>query len=120
MDENIKDILSHLNKNISQETLLKYLNEQLGKEEQHEVEKQLMEDNFDNDAVEGLQSVQNPARLTLIAEALNRDLKKRTQKKRAAIRKRQLQPQWTLYFSIIILLILLVLVYLFLYRHINN
>lgn len=109
--------MSHLNKNIDQDTLLKYLNEQLTKEEQHEVEKQLLEDAFNNDAVEGLQRIDNPMRLTLIAEALNRDLKKRTQKKRTAITKRQLKPQWGLYFSIIILLILIVLVYLVIHKH---
>ncbi|MBO9620654.1 MAG: hypothetical protein J7539_16645 [Niabella sp.] len=120
MTDNLKNILSHLNKNIDQDTLLKYLNDELSKEEQHEVEQQLLEDPFNNDAVEGLQGVDNPLRLTLIAEALNRDLKKRTQKKRAAVAKRQLRPQWWLYFSIIILLILIVLVYLVVHKHAVN
>lgn len=121
MTDKLKNILSGLNKKIDQDTLLKYLNKQLSKEEQHEVEEQLLEDTFNNDAVEGLQSIDNPARLTLIAEALNRDLKERTQRKKAAIAKRQLKPQWPLYFSILILLILIVLVYLLiLHKHITN
>ncbi|WP_300598712.1 hypothetical protein [Niabella sp.] len=115
MAEDLKDILSHLNKNVSQETLLRYLKKELGKEEEHEVERQLLEDAFYNDAAEGLQEVENPERLVLIAEALNRDLRKRTEKKRNARNKRHLQPQWWLYFSILILLILLVLVYLLLH-----
>ncbi|MBZ4190078.1 hypothetical protein [Niabella beijingensis] len=119
MAEDLKDILSHLNKNVSQELLLKYLNNQLGKEEVHELEKQLLDDPFYNDAVEGLQEIDDTARLTLIAEALNRDLKKRTQKKRDARTKRQLQPQWWLYFSILILLLLLVLIYLFIHGRIT-
>ncbi|MCF3109850.1 hypothetical protein LL912_13805 [Niabella sp. CC-SYL272] len=115
MAEDLKDILSHLNKEVSQETLLRYLKKELGREEEHEVERQLLEDPFYNDAVEGLQDVENPERLLLIAEALNRDLKKRTEKKRKERSKRHLQPQWWLYFSILILLILLVLIYLLLH-----
>lgn len=120
MAEDLKDILSHLNKNISQETLLQYLKKQLSKEEQHELEQQLLDDPFFNDAVEGLEEVAHPDRLLLIAEALNQDLKKRTQKKRAARARRQLRPQWWLYFSILILLILLVLVYLILHSSMGN
>lgn len=118
MAEEFKDILSNLNKDTDQETLLKYLNGQLGKDELHEVEKNLLNDDFENDAVEGLQEI-DQAKMQLMVEALNRDLKKRTDKKRRAIEKRSLKPQWWLYFSIIILLIILVLVYLYLHRAIN-
>jgi len=119
MAEELKDILSHLSKNVSQETLLKYLNDQLSQEQRHEVEKQMIDSRFDDDAIEGLQSVADTRRLALIADALNRDLKKRTQKKRRMIANRQLKPQWWLYFSLLILLILLVLIYIFIHTKIN-
>ena len=120
MAEELKDILSNLNNNdTDQETLLKYLNGQLGKEEMHEMEKNLLDNEFESDAVEGLQEM-DQVKMQLMVEALNRDLKKRTAKKRTAISKRTLKPQWWLYFSIIIFLIILVLVYVYLKRSIPN
>lgn len=118
MAEDIKDILNNLSKETDQQTLLKYLNGQLGKEQMHEMEKHLLDDDFDNDAVEGLQEIDR-ARAELMVDALNRDLKKKTEKKRRARDQRKLKPQWWLYFSIIILLIILVLVYLYLHRSMN-
>jgi hypothetical protein len=44
MKENLKDILTHLNPEVDQETLLKYLQGKLSTEEQHEVEKSLIDD----------------------------------------------------------------------------
>lgn len=116
MTENLKDILSHLNKNISQETLLKYLNGQLDAKELHEVEQQLLEDPFDNDAAEGLQGIADTQRILLITDALNRDLKKKTLKKKAFREKQLIRPQWWLYFSILILLLLLAMIYIYIRR----
>ena len=115
MAEDLKDILSNLNHDTDQATLLKYLNGQLSKDEMHEVEKNLLNDEFENDAVEGLQEI-DQAKMQLMVEALNRDLKKRTAKKRLYRQRRNLKPQWWLYFSIIILLIILVLIYFYLHR----
>lgn len=119
MAEDLKNILSNLNKDVDQETLLKYLNHQLDAEELHEVEQQMIDNSFESDAIEGLQQLEDTRRLMLITEALNRDLKKKTQKKRAARAKRNIQPQWWLYISIIIFLILIALIYLYLHKSIN-
>lgn len=115
MAEDLKDILSNLNNSTGQETLLSYLNGRLSKDEIHEVEKNLLNDEFENDAVEGLQEI-NQAKMQLMVEALNRDLKKKLEKKRGAGRKRAIKPQWWLYFSIITLLIIIVLIYLYLHH----
>lgn len=119
MAEDLKDILSNLNKDTDQETLLKYLNGQLGKEELHEVEKNLLDDEFESDAVDGLQEIDR-AKMQSIVEALNRDLKKRTEKKRRKADKKNLKPQWLLYFSLIILLIIVVLIYIYIHRSIHG
>ena len=57
MSDNLKDILSGLNKEVEQEKLLQYINDHLKEDEQHEFEKQMNDDEFMNDAVEGLQQV---------------------------------------------------------------
>ena len=59
MSDDLKDILSNLNKEIEQEKLLEYLNKNLSAAEAHEVEKQMANDEFMNDAVEGLEKFKN-------------------------------------------------------------
>ena len=82
MSDNLKDILSNLNKDIEQEKLLDYLNKKLSAAEAHEVEKQMAEDEFMNDAVEGLENFKNKKDLSLLVDQLNNDLKKQTAKKK--------------------------------------
>ena len=55
MSENLKDILSNLNPDIDQETLLQYLQGKLSPQEQHELEKQILDNEFAADAIDGLQ-----------------------------------------------------------------
>ena len=119
MADELKDILSPSNKDSGQEELLKYLNKQLSAGQQHELEKQLLNDDFENDAVEGLEQIDNKASLELTVNALNRELRKKTANKKKQKEKLQLKPQWWLYFSILILLIILVMIYLYLHRQIN-
>ncbi len=87
MSDDLKDILSNLNKEIEQEKLLDYLNKNLSASEAHEVEKQMADDEFMNDAVEGLEKFKNKKDLVLLVQQLNKDLKKQTQKKKSEKRK---------------------------------
>lgn len=120
MSDELKKILSRPQGELSQELLLKYLNEELSKDEQHTIEQHLLEDEFDNDVVEGLQNFEEKQRLAFIVDGLNRDLKKRTKNKSAQRKRLQLAPQWWLYFSVLILLIIIVLVYMYLHSTINR
>jgi hypothetical protein len=113
MSENLKDILSHLQGTTDQETLLKYLNNQLSEIQKHEVEKLLLQDSFDNEAMEGFLEIKNKEGIELMVDALNRDLKKKLEKQKLTRNKRTLKPQWAVYFSILILLIILVLVFIY-------
>ena len=111
MSDNLKDILSNLNKDIEQEKLLDYLNKKLSAADAHEVEKQMTDDAFINDAVEGLEQFKNKKDLTLLVEQLNNDLKKQTAKKKLKKEKRKLRDQPWLYFTLVLLLILVVISY---------
>ena len=75
MQENLKDILIHLSTDVDQETLLLYLQGKLSAEQQHEVEKKLMNNDFASDAAEGLQSFKDQQRLELLVKQLNKDLR---------------------------------------------
>ena len=112
MSDNLKDILSNLNKDIEQEKLLDYLNKNLSAAEAHEVEKQMADDEFMNDAVEGLENFKNKKDVSLLVQQLNSELKKQTEKKKAKKEKRKLKDQPWLYITIVTLLILVIVAYL--------
>ena len=110
MSENLKDILSHLSPDIDQETLLLYLQNKLSVEKKHEVEKKLLENEFADDAAEGLQQVKNKDRLGMIVEQLNHELKTKLQKRRRRERIHLREHPW-LYLAIIVIVLLIVISY---------
>jgi len=111
VSENLKDILSHLSSEIDQETLLLYLQNKLTAEKKHEVEKKLLENEFAEDAVEGLQTIKDKQDINYMVEMLNRDLKKKLAKKRQRREKMRIKDQPWLYISLIILILLIVIAY---------
>ena len=111
MSENYKDILSNLSTEIDQATLLLYLQGKLSEEKKHEVEKQLMQGEFETDAMDGLQEIKDKQQVQYMVEMLNRDLKKKTERKRKRREKMRIKDQPWLYISILILLLLLVICY---------
>ncbi len=112
MSDNLKDILSNLNKDIEQDKLLDYLRKKLSADETHELEKQMADDPFINDAVEGLEEFRNKQDLSLYVQQLNSELKKQLDKKNKRKEKRRLKEQPWLYISIVVLLALIVISYL--------
>ena len=119
MSDDLKDILSNLNKDIEQEKLLDYLNKKLSAADAHEVEKQMADDAFMNDAVEGLEQFKNKKNLTLLLEQLNNDLKKQTANKKLKKEKRKLRDQPWLYFTLVLLLLLVVIGYVLVKKFLN-
>ena len=120
MPENYKDILSHLSTEIDQETLLLYLQGKLADDKKHEVEKILLQIEFDDEALEGLQEINDKEQINYMVEMLNRDLKKKTEKKKKQREKMQLKDQPWLYISILILLLLIVFSYIVIHRMLNK
>ena len=120
MSSNYKDILSNLSTDVDQETLLLYLQNKLPEDKKHEVEKQLLQNEFNDDAVEGLQDFKDKEQLRYMVEMLNRDLKKKTEKKKQQKEKMKIKDQPWLYISIVILILLIVLAYIVIHRYINS
>jgi hypothetical protein len=120
MSDNLKDILSNLSTDIDQETLLLYLQDKLSEEKKHEVEKQLLENEFANDAMEGLQEIKDKQQIAYMVEMLNRDLKKKTEKKKQRREKMKLPDQSWLYLSIIIIIILIIISYIVVHQAMKN
>jgi hypothetical protein len=120
MSDDLKDILSNLNKEIEQEKLLAYLNKKLSAPEAHEVEKQMADDAFINDAVEGLESFKNKKDLPRYVRQLNQDLKKQLDKKKKRKEKLRLKEQPWLYFTIVLMLILLTICFILVKKYLGR
>ena len=120
MSDNLKDILSNLNNEIEQEKLLDYLNKKLSATEAHELEKQMADDPFINDAVEGLDEFRNKKDLSLYVEQLNRNLKQQLDKKKMRRQKQKLKDQPWVYFAIILLLLLIIISYVLVKYYTNS
>jgi len=116
MADNLKDILAHLSTDIDQETLLLYLQGKLSSEKKHELEKQLVDNEFASDAIEGLKEIRDQQQIAYMVEMLNRDLKKKVAKKKQRRDKLKLPDQSWLYISIIILILLIILSYMIIHR----
>ena len=120
MSEKYKDILSNLSTDVDQATLLLYLQGKLSGGKKHEVEKRLLQHEFDEDAVDGLQEFKDKEQLQYMVEMLNRDLKKKTEKKNQRREKMKIKDQPWLYITILILILLLVLCYIVITRMIKG
>lgn len=116
MSEDLKDILSNLNPDVDQEALMRYLQGKLSAEEQHEIEKQMMDDDFDSDAMEGLQNFKNKKDIASLVDNLNKDLKQRTEKKKRFREKLRLKLDTTLVISVVIILLLIIISYLIIHK----
>ena len=108
MSDDLKDILNNSNKDIDNQKLMDYLSKQLSNQDSHELEKMMADDEFMNDAVEGLAEFDNVKKLPLSVEQLNRNLQKQLNKKTTRKEKRKIKDNPWLYFTIIFLLLLVV------------
>jgi len=120
MNENLKDILSNLNPEVDQEALLQYLQGKLSAQEQHELEKQIMGNDFESDALEGLQEFKNKKNIAVLVNQLNSDLKRRTEKKKRLREKLKLNLDSNLIIAIVIILLLIVISYFILHKMVSQ
>jgi hypothetical protein len=119
MNEDLKDILSNLNPDVDRETLLRYLQGKLSEQEQHEVEKQMMGDDFEADALEGLQEFKNKKDISVLVDQLNADLKRRTEEKKRFKEKMKLKLDSNLIIAIVIILLLIILSYIIIHKQLT-
>ncbi len=111
MSDDLKNILNNSNKDIDNQKLMDYLSQQLSNQESHELEKMMAEDEFINDAVEGLEQFSNKKNMAVSVEHLNSELQKQIAKKKSRKEKRRLKDQPGIYFTIILLLLLIIISY---------
>jgi hypothetical protein len=120
MSDDLKNILNNSNKDIDNQKLMDYLSKQLSKQDSHDLEKMMADDEFMNDAVEGLEQFSNVKKLPLSVEQLNRDLQKQLAKKKSRKEKRTIKDQPWVYFTIILLLVLTIICFLIVKKYMED
>jgi cbb3-type cytochrome oxidase subunit 3 len=111
MSDELKDITGNNKKDIDQQQLMDYLNHQLKEADARELEKMMAEDEFVNDAVEGLQQFDSKKDLNAFVQELNNDLKKQLDKKKTRKDKRKLENYPWIHFAVVLLLLLCIIAY---------
>ncbi len=119
MDE-LKNILSNSNKDIDNQKLMDYLSDKLSAEEKHEIEKQMNDSDFLNDALEGLGNVREKKDISFLVEQLNANLHKQLEKKKKRKQKRTIKDQPWLYLTIITILLLIIICFIVIKKHLDN
>jgi len=117
MNNNLKDILSNSNKDIDNQKLMDYLSQQISETDSHNLEKEMLDDVFMNDAVEGLQNIEKKKNVQLYVAQLNNDLLKQVAKNKKHKLKRKLKEQPYSYYTIILILLLLIISFIVLRRN---
>ena len=111
MNKDLLNILSNSNKDIDNQQLMDYLAGKLSGDELHEVEKSMADNEFLNDAIEGLQRMSNKKDMQAYVDDLNASMQKSLAKKKQRRIKRQLKEEpWGL-LAIVLVIVLCVIGY---------
>ena len=116
MADDLLNILSNSNKDIDNQKLMDYLSGKLNAQERHEVEKVMAENEFLNEAVEGLQEVKPGQDIQTYTDQLNKQLNQYIAQRKVRREKRAIKHSPFAYLAVIIILALVVIVYLILHK----
>src|SRR5882762_2659127 len=112
MNNDLLNILSNSNKDIDNQQLMDYLSGKLSGEEKFAVEKMMADNDFMNDAVEGLETIENKKDIQVYVDQLNASLQKSLSKKKQRRLKRRLREGPWGYFAILLIILLCIAAYL--------
>lgn len=115
----LKDILNEED-DLQSDNLLKYVQGDLSKEELLQVEKQMADSDFVNDAVEGLQNIHNKKNIDQYVEELNHHLHSHIEEKKKRKLKRQIKDQQWIYLAVVIILSICIVCYVVVKRYQNQ
>ena len=116
MNNDLLNILSNSNKDIDNQKLMDYLSGKLSEQERHEVEKWMAENEFVDEAMEGLKDFSGKKNLQAYVDHLNADLHKYIQQKKDRRAKRRIKEYPWIYVAIVLILILCVVAFIVIKR----
>lgn len=111
MADSLKDIFPNDEGAIDRETLIRYLNGSLPPEEMHKIESILLESEFLNDAVEGLQDTDAGKKLPAIEKELKSGLEKLLKKRDERRMRKTIKELPWIYIVIIVIILLIIISY---------
>ncbi|KYP13386.1 hypothetical protein [Flavihumibacter sp. CACIAM 22H1] len=108
---NLLNILTNSNKDIDNQLLMDYISGKLSHADRHTVEEWLQENEFEADALEGLEAFGNKDELQRYVVQLNKELKNYLQSKKQRREKKRIRENpWT-FLAVLLILLFLVLAY---------
>ena len=111
MSNDLLNILSNSNKDVDNQKLMDYISGKLSGSEKHQVEQWMIDNNFESEAMEGLQIMKDKKDLEKYVNQLNKELNQYLkQKKQRRDRKKIKEIPWS-YFAIVLVLLLIIIAY---------
>lgn len=111
MNKDLLNILSNSNKDIDNQQLMDYLSGRLPEDQKYEVELWMAENDFGNEAIEGLSQINSKQNLQQYVDDLNGQLNKYIQQKKNRREKRKIKENpWT-YLALLLILVLCITAY---------
>jgi len=111
MNKDLLNILSNSNKDIDNQQLMDYLSGRLPEDQKHEVERWMADNDFGNEAIEGLSQIKGKQHLQQYVDDLNGQLNKYIEQKKSRREKRKIKENpWT-YLALLLILVLCITAY---------
>ncbi len=120
MKEDLLKILSTGNKDIDNQKLMDYLSGTLSAKDRHSLEEAMMDSEMMNDAVEGLEELQNKKDVAGLVEQLNNNLKKQLQKAKSKKTRRTIKELPWLYYTIILIILIILIGFIVIRKHLEG
>ncbi len=111
MSSDLLNILSNSNKDIDNQKLMDYISGKLSGKDKHEVEQWMIDNNFESEALEGLQTVKDQKDLQAYVDQLNKELNKYLQQKKHRRDRRKIKEIPWSYLAITLVLLLIIIAY---------
>jgi anti-sigma factor RsiW len=116
MNNDLLNILSNSNKDIDNQKLMDYLSGKLSEQEKHEVEEWMVDNDFENEALEGLQELSGNKKLEGYVDQLNKELHQYIRDKKTRREKRKIENSFWVYTTIVFILLVIILAYMVISR----
>lgn len=120
MNKDLLNILANTNKDIDNQQLMDYLSGKLSGEALHELERSMADNEFLNDAIEGLQQMSNKKDMQSYVDELNASMQKTLQKKKQRRLKRRLKEEPWGIIAVVIVITLCLLGYFIIRKFLQN
>ncbi|MGZ8538611.1 MAG: hypothetical protein ACXWV9_10135 [Flavisolibacter sp.] len=116
MSNELLNILSNSNKDIDNQKLMDYVSGRLTGNEKHEVEQWMVDNNFENEALEGLQNIKDQKHLEAYVDHLNKELNQYLKNKKLRRDRRKLKEIPWSYLAIVLILLFIIIAYFIIQR----